>query len=611
MQASRNGKHESPAPSQSTSPSASHSSNPSVVSIASSQSAALGDLRAPLDADLTTEQVAAIVWRALDQDTSPGNLRAAVKPGAWVAVKPNMVTSRSNPKCAYWYGGRAHPGQNTDLRVVKAVVDYLLAKCQPGRVSIAEGGAEWTKTGEADSPPEQTEDGWTVHWPEFDDLSYADLVANWAKTHPGVVDIVDLNYDELRFRPVPDPRGSGIGALQRQGATARPADRFGRDAFVPETGTPRAGYPVPATILDCDFLISLPAFKTHLSVGTSLTIKNYVGTMAPMKAVGHDPKRLPNSKSIAHDGNLSRGFVDAFCYHPSDYSVVESIWGTEGNGPQWGDEVQHNIVICGADPVAVDAIGSSIMGFNPEDLEYLQLAALKRLGEIDVRKVEVVGESLADATRFFVMGTGRSGYSYVGQGLRSWQVAAGAGDWRAVESESRYVDPAYELKRADSAGLGAAELDEVWAYTELECDAPVAAELWLGADGPTTVSLTGERIVEPSPADGPTTVFVSGARVVELEPADGHMLGEAKAKVELPAGLVGVLVRTRRSAAGCGFSLLACGGPGRLPLGVHYVRPDAGRATLARERALARAGRAVSGFDSEFGGSPAASSATR
>ena len=118
----------------------------------------------------------------------------------------------------YWCDGVPHRGQNTDLRAVKALIDYILAHSRPRRITIAEGAAEWEKVGEPDTTREITEDGWTVHWSEYGGLSYADLVAGWAKTHPGVVDIVDLNYDERRFGPVPDPRGSGHGALQRRGA---------------------------------------------------------------------------------------------------------------------------------------------------------------------------------------------------------------------------------------------------------------------------------------------------------------------------------------------------------------------------------------------------------
>jgi hypothetical protein len=238
------------------------------VAIASSEDPALGEMVAPLDATLKMDQVRTIVWRALDLDQSSKNLRAIVKHGAWVAVKPNLVTSRSNRQSCYWHEGRAHKGQNTDLRVIAALVDYLIAKCQPRRISIAEGGAEWSKVGEPDTDPAVTEDAWTVHWPEYDNLSFADLITGWAQTSPGLVDIVDLNYDERRFLPVPDPGESGIGGLQRMSAQARPADRYGRDSFVHGSGVLRPGYHVPATVLDCDVFISVPAIKTHLISAT-------------------------------------------------------------------------------------------------------------------------------------------------------------------------------------------------------------------------------------------------------------------------------------------------------------------------------------------------------
>ena len=87
--------------------------------------------RRRLDATLTTEQVRAVVWRALDLDQSARSLRSIVRPGAWVAIKPNMVTSRSNRQSCYWHEGREHKGQNTDLRVVAALVEYLIAWTKP------------------------------------------------------------------------------------------------------------------------------------------------------------------------------------------------------------------------------------------------------------------------------------------------------------------------------------------------------------------------------------------------------------------------------------------------------------------------------------------------
>ena len=535
-----------------------------LVAISSSLDESLGALRAPLDADLSTEVVAVVVRRALDLDTSPRNLRAIVKPGDWVVVKPNIVTSPTNPKCMYWCDGVPHRGQNTDLRAVKALIDYILTHCQPRRITIAEGAAEWERVGEPDTDPSITEDGWTVHWPEYGGLSYVDLVAGWARTHPGVVDIVDLNYDERRFEPVPDPRGSGVGALQRRFAEMRPAERYGRSSYVDGTGTLREGYEMPATILDCDVLVGLAAMKTHLTSGTSLTFKNFVGVTPPN--FGRDAPRLGrNHKSPVHEGEICRGFVDAFCYHPTDYAVVEGFWGTEGNGPQWGDDVQHNVVICGADPVAVDAVGSVAMGYNPEDLEYLHRAVRKRLGEMDLRRVEVVGTPVESVQRLYRMGSGKSGRLYAGRGLRDWLVAPAGpagdvrdGDWVRIDSEDRYVDLAYHL--------GADAPDAVWAYIELLADEPLSSELWLGADGPATLALNGEPLVE-------------------LSPADGHQIGEARRRLHLPAGRSGLLLKVARGAAGFGFSVLLCGQPGCLPLGLHLPGPDEAAARAAVERA--------------------------
>lgn len=539
-----------------------------VVAISSSLDESLGQDRAPLDANLTVEQVAAIVWRALDMDTSPRNLREMVRPGSWVVVKPNIVTSPSNPDCMYWYGGRPHRGQNTDLRVIKALVDYILLHCRPRRISIAEGGAEWERIGEPDTDPQITEDGWTVHWPEYGGLSYADLVAQWGESHPGVVDLVDLNYDERRFGPVPDPRGSGIGALQRRGAKVRPQERYGRNAYVEGTGTLRDGYAMPATILDCDVLISVPAMKTHLHSGTSLVLKNYVGVTPPaLDSVSTTGRRERNSqvrnfKKPVHEGDIYRGIVDVFSYHPADYSVVEGFWGTEGNGPQWGDDTQHNVVIVGSDPVAVEAVACTVMGYNPEDLEVLQLAAKKCFGEIDLSRIRVVGAPISTVQRLYRMGTGRSGMSYAGRGIRSWLVApatrAGQGlaaaDWRRIDSEARYVNLAYYL--------GPDAPNAIWAYSELECDQEVTSEAWFGADGF-------------------SVLYVNGQKVVNLTPADGHRLAEARVPLSLPPGRSGLLIRVDAGISGFGFSLLVCGQPGCLPLGVHYRTPDVARAHKA------------------------------
>ena len=94
---------------------------------------------APLDVSLSFEQVNAVVRRALDLDQSGRSIREVIEPDDWVVIKVNSVTNRGNTSSAYFNGGFEHPGQITDLRVVKSVVQYLIDEVEPRRITIADG----------------------------------------------------------------------------------------------------------------------------------------------------------------------------------------------------------------------------------------------------------------------------------------------------------------------------------------------------------------------------------------------------------------------------------------------------------------------------------------
>jgi uncharacterized protein (DUF362 family) len=495
----------------------------STVAIASSNDGELGNLRAPLDANLSYEQIEAVVQRALDLDTSPNSLKNIISATDWVVIKPNIVTSRSH-KCSYWHDGIAHPGQVTDLRVIKSLIGYLIETCRPKRITIAEGGAEWKTNGEPGTDPNQTEDGWTVEWPEFDNFSYVGIVEEYYKDYPGLVDIVDLNYDNIHFEPVPDPQDSGIGALQRIGAEARPAELFGREAYVPGTGELREGYHIPETILTCDKLISVPAMKTH-TCGTTLVMKNYIGILP------NHPSGIVRKANI-HQGDMQKGFIDLFSYHPADYSVIEGFCSTEGNGPQWGDNIRHNVVIATSDPVAADAIGSTVMGFNPMDIDYLYYAAQKGFGTFDLNEIEIVGNSIEQVKRKFKRAAGRKGVGFATRGNRTWLVKDGAYDkWQIFESQERYVDLAKHF--------GENQTNSAIASVNVYSKYAQKGKLWASSDGKMTVELNDKK-------------------VLTKENGDGHQFAEYQIDIELKEGVNRLSVYLERSEKGFGFTTLLC-----------------------------------------------------
>jgi len=506
-----------------------------IVTIASSRDEALGSLAAPLDAELSYEQVDAVVRRALDLDTSPGALRNGIGSGDWVVIKPNMVTSRSNPKCSYWRDGIPHRGQNTDLRVVKSLIGYLIERCRPRRITVAEGGAEWRKLGAPDARPDQREDGWTVHWPEYDGLSYEDIVAEYGRTYP--VDIVDLNEDTYWWMPVPDPMNSGLRALQWMDQASQDPERYGRAAFVPGTGMKRAAYPIVRTILECDRLISVPAMKTHHCAAT-LSLKNYMGIL---------PARAGRGKGEAHRGSVQKGFVDLFAYHPADYALIEGFWSTEGNGPQWGDDLRHNIVIGGANAVAADSVGLQVMGFNPWDVDYLHYAAAKGFGVWRPDRIEVAGTPIEQVHRKFARASGRIGVAFVSRGNRDWLVRPGSdGIWSAHESEERRVDLDMCFENGEASG---------WAAVQVRSTRDQAGQLWGSSDGPMRVWLNGEP-------------------VLDMAPAAGYRLGEHKVDIALRRGLNALLLRVERGKDGFGFTALLCDEEGNGLYDIEYALPE-------------------------------------
>lgn len=535
-----------------------------VVAVATSNDPGL-DAPAPLDATLTYAQVNAIVRRALDQDTSGQSLRDVIDPGDHVLIKVNSVSNGgdlgSQGDCCsrYTHDSSEHPGQITDLRVVKSVVDYLLDHTSAASITIAEGGSGSPRRDKPGFPSYATEDSWSVPYPVFDDLSYLRIVeeAN-ARGTSTVVDTSDLNYAPYRREPIPG------GPVSRLGVTRStwPGAQYG--FHVDGSGSFRnEGFYVPEIVLDADKIISIPAMKTTI-FGATLGIKNYVGVLAPL-AYGSGI-----GKGAHAANNPEQGYVDLFAYNPAAYTVIEGFWSTEGNGPQRGDNVQHNVIVASADPVAADAVGSYLMGFNPLDLEHLYLAAAKGFGTLDMGRMRLVGPPPHTVRRNFVksraVNAAEGRTMYYGRGIRRWLLAgpfpgmdvelqrlpneadlrplagqgAGEGTWQQVEHLG------YSAERLQISEIHGTGIDvQSMAFTLVDSWQDQDGFIWLGYDDVTRVVLNGE------------TVYT------DMEPRGFH-LGDVQIPIRLRQGENRLLIKVGNRA-------------GRSTLSAHVVDEDGDR----------------------------------
>jgi len=146
-------------------------------------------------------------------------------------------------------------------------------------------------------------------------------------------------------------------------------------------------YALPKVFMDADVVINVPCIKTHQITAVTVSLKNYFGLM-------------PNPRDRWH-GNIERVLPDIARARPTALVVVDGLVGMEGEGPIDGTSVPMNIILAGRDMVAVDTVATMIMGFDPQRVPHIQLAAQQGVGVTNPDNIVIKGTSLAQVKREF------------------------------------------------------------------------------------------------------------------------------------------------------------------------------------------------------------------
>lgn len=144
------------------------------------------------------------------------------------------------------------------------------------------------------------------------------------------------------------------------------------------------GIEIPKMFIGRDIL-HLPTVKTHGHSITTGAIKNAFGGL--LKEVRH----------YAHK-YIHEVLVDLLLMqrelHPNVFAVMDGTVCGNGAGPRTMDPVVGDLVLAGADSVAIDAVAAQIMGFDPMSIPYLRMATERGLGEARIKEIEIVGEDI-------------------------------------------------------------------------------------------------------------------------------------------------------------------------------------------------------------------------
>lgn len=176
--------------------------------------------------------------------------------------------------------------------------------------------------------------GWTNTFDAFRDQGYLEIAEKYG------IKLVDLNEDWYEIRR--NPRAIVLKELE-----------------------------LPFTLRN-SYLISAAVLKVHSITTVTLSLKNMLGA-----TIGRNKGRF-------HDYGINQSIVDINLYKIPNLAIIDGRMGNVG-GELGGRTKRFNLMLFSEDPVAADAVGASILGFDPLSIIHLRLAQEKALGIVEIK----------------------------------------------------------------------------------------------------------------------------------------------------------------------------------------------------------------------------------
>jgi uncharacterized protein (DUF362 family) len=151
------------------------------------------------------------------------------------------------------------------------------------------------------------------------------------------------------------------------------------------------GIEIPALYPGKDIL-HLPTVKTHGHATTTGSIKNAFGGL--LKEVRHHAHK--HMHEVLVDLVLMQREL-----HPRIFTVMDGTVCGDGAGPRTMVPVIGNVILAGADSVAIDSVAARLMGFDPLAIPYLRMCHERGLGTADAKEIELVGDDVSGMNLHF------------------------------------------------------------------------------------------------------------------------------------------------------------------------------------------------------------------
>ena len=156
-------------------------------------------------------------------------------------------------------------------------------------------------------------------------------------------------------------------------------------------------------------IVHLPTVKTHVFTTITGAMKNAFGGLLGF--------RRHWTHSVIHETLVDLLHIQKEI-HPGIFAVTDGTFAGDGPGPRAMRWHVKNVILAGADQVAIDAVSAKIMGLDPLSIKFIRLGHEAGLGCGDIDRIEVVGEDISEVNWRF-KGTENTAASW-GQKLIYW-----------------------------------------------------------------------------------------------------------------------------------------------------------------------------------------------
>ena len=202
-------------------------------------------------------------------------------------------------------------------------------------------------------------------------------------THNGTV-VVDAKEGEINNKHDVVTRSHGLESVHLEDVEWVPLP-FSEEFLVLNEIYPE-GILIPKFLIDKN-IIHLPTMKTHVFTTITGAMKNAFGGLLNFQRHW--------THSVIHETLVDLLRIQKQI-HPGIFALTDGTFAGSGPGPRAMQWHQKNVLLAGADQVAVDAVAAKMMGFDPMSIDFIRIAHEQGLGCGKISDIKIVGEDISE-----------------------------------------------------------------------------------------------------------------------------------------------------------------------------------------------------------------------